>query len=184
MINCTWGEKIWENGWEAGSSRQISLPRLGPPLDRSSSFTSPSVPMKRLSRPLILTAQSCERLSDLDHICSFITFTFSTGFSLFISFYIICFSNPPPPTRPSSSYTLGSELTWAPGTIFSLSQCLPLVCAGVGELRDVPTAHSAHFLSPNMVKKKKKREREKKKTPARPHCWKSRSPLLSGMLLI
>ena len=119
--------------------------------------------MKRLSRPLILTAQSCERLSDLDHICSFITFTFSTGFSLFISFYIICFSNPPPPTRPSSSYTLGSELTWAPGTIFSLSQCLPLVCAGVGGTQRRPHSTQRSFPLAKHGKKKKKRERERKK---------------------
>lgn len=138
-------------------------------------------PMKRLSRPLILTVQSCERLSALDHICIFIAFTFSTSFFLFISFYIICFSNPSPPTRPSSSYTLGSELTWAPGTIFSLSQCLPLVCAGARELRDVPTAHSAHFLSPNMVKKKKEK---KKNLQPDPTAEKVIPPLLSGMLLI
>ena len=72
----------------------------------------------------------------------------------------------PPPTRPSSSYTLGSELTWAPGTIFSLSQCLPLVCAGAGGTQRRPHSTQRSFpLAKHGKKKKRERERKKKLQP-------------------
>lgn len=55
--------------------------------------------------------------------------------------------------QPPSLLTLGSELTWTPSAIFSLSLSLPLCLCWSRELRDVPTAHSTHFLSPNMGKR-------------------------------
>ena len=87
-------------------------------------------PMKRLSRPLILTVQSCERLSALDRICIFIAFTFSTSSFLFISFYIICFSNPSP--QPDPQVLILLALSW-PGLPALFLACLNVYLLSVLE---------------------------------------------------
>lgn len=110
--------------------------------------------------------------SNLHQICIFITTTFPQAplCSFHFTSYVFFFSLPPSDPQ---LLTLGSKLTWAPSAIFSLSLSTS-VYVGAGNSRDVPAAHSAHFLSPNMGKK----------TSSQTPLLKKSFPPLSGMLLI
>ncbi len=118
--------------------------------------------VRHLSRPVILTV--FWRLisgSNFFQICIFIISTFLQASFCSFSFTSYVFFSPPPSAH--QLLTLSSKLTWAPSAIFSLSFCLPLCLCWSGKLRDVPTAHSAHFLSPNMGKKNSSQTRLQKK---------------------
>lgn len=163
-------KKIWENGCEAGSSRQISLPRLSSPSDHSSArfFSCSSsycthIPSGRTSshetfvKTCVLAVQSLECLV---HALPLIRFVFFSNFPqafLFISFYKIMFFSPPPSAP--QILTLGSKLTWAPSAIFSLSTSLSLCWSG--ELKRRP--HSTQYSFPLA------KHGQKKVQPGSPH---------------
>lgn len=166
--------KIWENGWDAGSFCQDSLPRLSSPSDHSSllfPFFSPSMCYTHICRGLTKAHKAFVKKCDLTSAVFWMLISCSHCFQICIfmlrtsplaslcPLHHFCF--------PQLPKTLLLAQSW-PGlpVLFLVSLSVYLSLRRTAELWDIPSAHNTHFLSPNMGKR----------SPVRLRCWKSHFP--------